>query len=109
MAKLTGVGAPTRRTEGAIGDIYTDSKTGQEYICTFSYKSGIDEEFDCEWKKRVNGKKVETSSKYGEVKKEEKPDTPVDAVEVVEESPEKPEAPVTPKRRDYSAYGKKNR
>lgn len=109
MAKLKGVGAPTRRTAGAIGDIYTDSKTGQEYICTFAYKSGIDEEFDCEWKKRVNGKKVEISSTYGEIKKEEKPETPVNDAEVVEESPEKPEAPVTPKRRDYSAYGKKNR
>lgn len=109
MAKLTGVGAPTRKTQGAIGDIYIDTKTKQEYICTFAYKSGNDEELECEWKKRTSVKKVQTSSIYGEFKKEEKkPDIPLEDIVLDEKVPKTIEEPVTPKRKDYSAYSKKN-
>lgn len=108
MAKLAGVGAPTRKTQGAIGDIYTDSKTGQEYVCTFAYKTGNDENLDCEWKKRTVVKKVQTSSIYGEFNKEEKKqDTTVETT-IIDELKENTEMPVMPKRKDYSAYSKKS-
>lgn len=34
MANLSGAGAPTRNTVGALGDIYTNTETGQQYKCT---------------------------------------------------------------------------
>lgn len=39
MARIKGVGVPTRKTKGGIGDIYTDTTTDKEYKCTGSYGS----------------------------------------------------------------------
>ena len=50
MNKLKGTGIPTRKTEGAIGDIYTDTATGKQYKCVFSYRENTTGEFDCQWK-----------------------------------------------------------
>lgn len=39
MAKIKGVGGPTRKTKGSVGDIYTDTATGNKYKCEGSYGS----------------------------------------------------------------------
>lgn len=39
MAKIKGVGGPTRKTKGSVGDIYTDTATGKKYKCDGSYGS----------------------------------------------------------------------
>lgn len=51
MATFTGTGEPTRKTAGAMGDIYFDTKGGDAYECVFSYRDNNDNEFDCQWKK----------------------------------------------------------
>lgn len=47
--KITGKGIPTRKTAGAIGDIYTDTLTGANYECTFAYSPGGKNDYDYEW------------------------------------------------------------
>ena len=83
MNKLKGTGIPTRKTAGAIGDIYTDTATGKQYKCVFSYRENTTGEFDCQWKP-IN---PEQSKAIGEteVKKtiEPKPESP-------KETPKKP-------------------
>ena len=97
MNKLKGTGIPTRKTEGAIGDIYTDTATGKQYKCVFSYRENTTGEFDCQWKlmdvknpdqsKAVDAKNPDQSKAIGEieVKKniEPKPESP-------KETPKKP-------------------
>ena len=94
MNKLKGTGIPTRKTAGAIGDIYTDTATGKQYKCVFSYRENTTGEFDCQWKpinpeqsKAVDVKNPEQSKAIGEteVKKtiEPKPESP-------KETPKKP-------------------
>lgn len=39
MAKITGTGAPTSKTQAAVGDIYTDTTNGKQYKCKCAYKS----------------------------------------------------------------------
>lgn len=48
--KITGKGIPTRKTAGAIGDIYTDTLTGLNYECTFAYSPNGKNDYDYEWK-----------------------------------------------------------
>lgn len=55
MAKITGKGIPTRKTAGAIGDIYTDVTSGKEYKCTFAYSPNGGNDYDYEWKPANNG------------------------------------------------------
>lgn len=122
MAKLTGIGAPSRKTKGAVGDIYIDKNTGIEYTCTFAYKSGDEEEFECDWKKSINKEKAQTASVYGEIKNKDEAKVDTDSVKKVEgikEPQKEPEVtdkneesnsvvePETPKRMDYSSYSKK--
>lgn len=74
MAKIKGVGAPTKKTKGGIGDIYTDKTTGKQYKCTGSYGSAAyDTEYD--WKA------VTTFGKNGPnpVTTKEKPEVKVEA------------------------------
>lgn len=105
MAEIKGVGAPNRNTAGAIGDIYTDTETGYRYKCVFAYRTGDNGEFECDWKiiwsKTIE--KVKKNSLYGEQQKKEPIKEPQKPVE------EKPPVTVPPKRRDYSAYSKKNK
>lgn len=105
MAEIKGAGKPGRNTAGAIGDIYTDTETGKRYKCTFAYRTGDNGEFDCEWK-HIGTKpleKVEKNNIYGEQQKKEPMKEPQKPVE------EKPPVTTPPKRRDYSAYSKKNK
>lgn len=37
MASIERNGVPNSKTEGALGDIYTDLKTGKRYKCTGAY------------------------------------------------------------------------
>ena len=39
MAEISGRGIPTNETAAAIGDIYTDTDTGQKYKCDLAYAS----------------------------------------------------------------------
>lgn len=105
MAEINGIGKPGRNTAGAIGDIYTDTETGDKFKCTFAFRTGDNGSFESEWKpisKQVQQKKVVKNSVYGEQKKEpvKEPQKPVE---------EKPPATMQPKRRDYSAYSKRNK
>lgn len=61
MAKLTGSAVPTRETKGALGDIYTDLRTGIRYKCTFAYSSRDDEYY--EWKNIGRGEKSSVEDK----------------------------------------------
>ena len=105
MANITGIGKPTRKTVGALGDIYTDNNTGDKYKCTFAYRSNNGEEFDCEWKlieKATVGKRNVQTKEIKEPKK----DIPEPKIEKTVQK----EHPVEqPKRRDYTSYGKQNR
>ena len=49
MAKLTGTGAPSVKLEAAIGDIYTDTKNGKQYKCTFAHKDGRTHKYEAQW------------------------------------------------------------
>jgi hypothetical protein len=51
MNYLKGKGAPGRKLQAAIGDIYTDINTGEQYKCIFSYKNSLDEKYDTTWDK----------------------------------------------------------
>lgn len=109
MANINGTGAPTRKTRGAIGDIYIDSDSGQQYKCTFAYCLNGDDDFDCEWR-QIKGCKTEIP------KPPVKVDIPKEKEKIVQQpnndTPQKTVKgeTVNPKRTDYSAYSnKKNR
>ena len=109
MGIVKKVGSPTRTTKGSIGDIYIDLNNGNEYQCTFAYKSaGMDE---CDWKliKKGSGIKeviekavpnIETSAVIGPVVEETK-DEIVETEVVVEKSPTQ-----QTKRTDYASYSR---
>ena len=99
MALKLGTGAPTKKTVGAIGDVYRDTKTGNEYKCTFAYRSDDYSEFDCEWQYIGNSGKIEKAEKVE--KTEEKV---VNKEPIISE-----DATVKPKHKDYTSYGKKNK
>ena len=83
MAQLKDNGAPTRKTKGALGDIYTDTNTGKKYKCIFSYRDDVNGDFDCQWKEIVEaGKKAP--------KKTEKPKQEAKTSVEEKKSPEEP-------------------
>lgn len=104
MAKLIGKGAPTRKTTGAMGDIYTDSKTGRQYQCVFAYRNGTENMFDCQWVEIKSDKKSQPVV-------EEVIEPVEEVVETVDNEPEQEviQETATPKHIDYSAYSKKNK
>lgn len=108
MANINGTGAPSRKTRGAIGDIYTDSNSGQQYKCTFAYCSNGDDDFDCEWR-QIKGCKTEIPKPSAKI------DIPKEKEKIVQQSNNTPnksvkEENVSQKRTNYSAYSnKKNR
>lgn len=59
MAQLNGKGVPSRKTAGAMGDIYTDTVTGKQYECVFAYRDNSDYGFDCQWKELQTTRKIE--------------------------------------------------
>lgn len=112
MAFIKGTGVPTRQTSGAIGDIYVDTNTGEQYKCVFAYRSDNDTNFDCQWsptKKVIEEPKVEekkpSTVKNKTVTKvtEEKVEKPVEE-NVKENKPGKSTA-----RTNYTSYGKKSK
>ena len=118
MKYLKGNGVPTRKTIGAIGDIYIDENTGIQYKCTFAYRSENDDAFDCQWTALsttpVEEKIEEPVVKSVEKVEEEKPTTVEEPVKeekkstVVEESVKEEKKPQQ-KRTDYTSYNKKTR
>ena len=117
MANIKGTGAPTRKTLGAVGDIYTDNKTGRQYKCTFAYRSDDKIDFDCEWTPVKNKKiPVVEAAVKNDIPKEKvaEESTKIDESEVKEievevEAEETEENTTTQKRTNYAAYGKKNK
>ena len=76
MSEIKNNGAPTMKTKGAVGDVYTDILTGAQYKCTGSY--GIGGQTEYEWKK------------LNSTVEKEKPAGPVDAKPEKTEEPEEP-------------------
>lgn len=107
MNQLKGNGVPTKKTKGALGDIYTDTSTGKKYKCVFSYRDNDADDFDCQWKELSEETKPVTKSvvkpvveeKHVEKKEVKKPV----AEEVKEEVKPKPHTGKT----NYAAYSKK--
>lgn len=100
MAKIKGSGGPTRKTVGAVGDIYMDVSTGKRYKCTAAY--GVSGEYDYQWKPITNpfGKSgEETKEEVKPVQKEVSKPAPVEVKEVTEEKVETvEEAKAEPKK-----------
>ena len=115
MARIKGTGVPTRKTKGALGDIYTDTKTGRLYECVFAYRNGSDNMFDCQWKELTDKEEVKSEpqqaakveeTKAEEVKPEVTPEPETEKIPVEESVETKPEAPA---RTNYAAYSKQNK
>ena len=91
MSRLKGNGEPSRNLNAAIGDIYTDEKTGKKYKCTFAYRDEKSKNFECTWKPITlmtsAGKHEPLKPSYGSKKKPEEP-----KVEEQEQGPEEAEA-----------------
>lgn len=114
MAQLKDNGVPTRKTKGALGDIYTDINTGKKYKCVFSYRDDVNGDFDCQWREIIEvGKKP--------VKKNEAPKQEVKDVvekkksteeltkhEETKEDPIKPETKKHVGKSNYTSYYNKN-
>lgn len=119
MANIKGTGVPTRKTLGAMGDIYTDTTTGKQYECVFAYRDNQDDDFDCQWKE-LKETKDQKDSLYGEMKSEkilggeisEKQSDKLEEIkeEVKEETKQEPAKEEAARNRtNYAAYGKKNK
>lgn len=110
-------GKPNNNTTGGVGDIYIDISTGQQYKCTFAYRSsGGDAQKN--WKPfdghvgvdvapvlevpEINVVKPEILTKTLHVPEEEK-------AQVTEEVKEEPKPVETTNRTRYSDYSKQNR
>lgn len=58
MAYLKGTTEPDSTVQASIGDIYTDTATGQRYKCEFAIRIGDDDdEFSTTWRK-LDGKSL---------------------------------------------------
>ena len=105
MNQLKGNGIPTKKTKGALGDIYTDTSTGKKYKCIFSYRDNDDADFDCQWKDE------ETKPATKSVVKPVVEEKPVEKKEVKEPVAEEVKEEVKPKphtgKTNYAAYSKK--
>jgi hypothetical protein len=47
MGVIKQKGVPTRKTKGAVGDIYINTQNGDKYKCTFAYNDGVN--WECTW------------------------------------------------------------
>lgn len=107
MNQLKGNGVPTKKTKGALGDIYTDTSTGKKYKCVFSYRDNDDADFDCQWKELSEVTKPVTKSVVKPVVEEK----PVEKKEVKKPVAEEVKEEVKPKphtgKTNYAAYSKK--
>lgn len=114
MANIKGNGEPTRKTVGAMGDIYTDTTTGKQYECVFAYRDNQDNEFDCQWKELPETSEIEMESVIEEPAVETVEESVIEepAVEApeeeAEETPEKPARKTSNRKRtNYTSYAKK--
>lgn len=107
MAKINGKGVPTRKTIGGLGDIYTDTNTGNRYECIFAYKVNDDSDFDCQWKyiDNVEVEKEKAPEKEAETTEKEIEEVKEENVEPKEETAK--ESKNTNQRTNYAAYSKK--
>ena len=88
MSEIKKNGAPTMKTIGALGDVYTDISTGAQYKCTGSYNIGGQLEY--EWKKLNNTLEKEESVDM-KLEKTEEPEEPIDEQPVEPEEITEPE------------------
>lgn len=109
MGIIKRLGAPSRNLKASVGDIYIDLNNGNEYQCTFAYKSAGT--YDCDWKliKQGNGikdaiKKVVPDLK--ETKPEVIEEPKVEEVKEVEKPVQEKPIQQQPKRTDYTSYNK---
>ena len=68
MSEIKNNGIPTPKTKGSMGDIYTDTSTGEQYICVFAYSSHAysnDENYYA-WVKIKNQSSVSAKEPYVE-------------------------------------------
>ena len=87
MSEIKKNGAPTMKTIGALGDVYTDISTGAQHKCTGSYNIGGQIEY--EWKKLNNTLEKEESVDMNPEKPEEVVDEqPVETEEPIDEKSE---------------------
>ena len=112
MAQLNGKGVPSRKTAGAMGDIYTDTTTGKQYECVFAYRDNSDYGFDCQWKELPTARKSEptkptktTNVPKTSEKTETKVDQPAKESTVANEANQKYNK--NNKRTNYAAYSNK--
>lgn len=101
MSVIKQKGVPTRKTKGAVGDVYINTQTGDKYNCTFAYNDGINAEYT--W--HPTGKTTvakEEKPVVAEVKQPAKVEPVEVKVEVEEESIEQPET--GKQRTNYSKH-----
>lgn len=105
MAIIKRKGEPTERTEGAVGDIYIDDATGNQYECIFSYKEEPKGSLYTQWK-NLN-KKVPVEHKSESTTPAVKP-SKEKSVKVEKPEAKPSEKDTAQKRTNYTAYSKKN-
>lgn len=103
MAEIRKEGAPTKKTEGVVGDIYIDTATGIEYKCTFSYRDPFFKELECEW--RPTGNRYPKGMRPEAVLAEEV--IPKQSKEDILEEVKEPAKDEKPKYVNYSKHHKK--
>lgn len=106
MAAIKGKGVPNQHTKGHIGDLYTDTNTGNRYLCTFSYSDYfVDEEYT--WTYVDTTETVESGSSPV-VEVEDKIEEPENDTEPVVEETNRPQYNNNYKqRKQYHNYNKK--
>lgn len=107
--KLKGLGAPSNKTEGGIGDIYMDTTTGTLYKCVYAYRSSVNNEFKYTWKKTLQKVKITKSAKPVNIRKEDTKNKP--ETETKEEPTQQTQATSTKNNSqvDYTAFNKQRK
>ena len=115
MANLKGNGAPTRKTKGALGDIYTDTTTGKKYKCIFSYRDDMSDEYGAQWKGLgvVENQEVVNEEEKGVVENQEvvneEEKSVVEKPEVKKEESKSEPKKTANQKTNYAAYSKKEK
>lgn len=109
MAIIKKVGAPTRLTEGSVGDTYIDLKTKKAYICVAAYKASTGS-VDYTWHENEDGVVGEVDNSPGETPVvapvQEEPTEEPDGSPEIDEEPEVKENAKKPKRNYNKQYKK---
>lgn len=116
MSISKNIGAPNKSTAGAVGDIYLDITTGDEYKCIFAYRDNLLMPFNYSWKKIKEGDSFVGLEKHNEEPKEESVEES-NETQAIEEDFSKfmnkpidvPEKPRYGKRDYANAYKQKNK